>query len=162
MIKIWDYSNFIQDRVLRFCWIMKILVENWIKICYFNEAFLKKIQYYQSLYQMTQRDSVEAACPFSIYLFKDSNGKTRTMCEICLKVTIRTPERRHWCCSGVFIINFEHILHIALYFSIVDFEQVIASWRRANSTVRLIYWAVPFTKLLCEQNELNPILSIKN
>ena len=29
-----------------------------------------------------------------------------------LKLTIRTPERRHWRLSGVFIINFEHILHL--------------------------------------------------
>ena len=30
-----------------------------------------------------------------LYLFKDNNGNTRTMCEICSKLTIKTPERRH-------------------------------------------------------------------
>ena len=30
-------------------------------------------------------------------------------CEICLKLTIITPGRHQWHCSGVFIINFEHI-----------------------------------------------------
>ena len=29
-----------------------------------------------------------------------------------LKLTIKTPERRHWRLSGVFIFNFEHILHL--------------------------------------------------
>ena len=40
--------------------------------------------------------------------------KTRKMCEICSKLTIKTSERRHWRRSGVFIVNFEQILHIAL------------------------------------------------
>ena len=36
--------------------------------------------------------------PFAagIYLFKISNGNTRTMCKIWSKFTIKTPERRHW------------------------------------------------------------------
>ena len=32
------------------------------------------------------------------------------------KVTIKTPERRHWRRSGVFIVNFKHILHLVLVF----------------------------------------------
>ena len=31
-----------------------------------------------------------------IYLFKVNNRNTRTRCEICSKLTIKTPERRHW------------------------------------------------------------------
>ena len=30
-----------------------------------------------------------------IYLFKFNNENTRTMCEVCSKLTIKTPERRH-------------------------------------------------------------------
>ena len=30
------------------------------------------------------------------------------------KVTIKTSERRHWCRSGVFVVNFEHISHLVL------------------------------------------------
>ena len=41
-----------------------------------------------------------------IYLFKISNGKIRTMCEICLKLTIKTPERRQLRRYSVFIVNF--------------------------------------------------------
>ena len=33
-----------------------------------------------------------------------------------LKLTIRTPERRHWRRSGVFIVNFEQISHFVLVF----------------------------------------------
>ena len=31
--------------------------------------------------------------PAGIYLFEDNNGNTRTMCEICSKLTIKTPEQ---------------------------------------------------------------------
>ena len=49
-------------------------------------------------------------------MFKVNYGNTRTRCEIILKLTITAPERRHWRRSGVFIVNFEHILHLALVF----------------------------------------------
>ena len=39
--------------------------------------------------------------------------------------TTKIPERRHWRCSGVFIVNFEYISHFA---SIVNFEQVNTDW----------------------------------
>ena len=32
---------------------------------------------------------------------------------------MKTPERRHWGGSGVFIVNFEHILHLALVFPLL-------------------------------------------
>ena len=58
--------------------------------------------------------------PASYYLLKANNSNTRTKCEICSKLTIKTPEQRlAWCLT---------------YFtpgssvSIVNFNQVIASW----------------------------------
>ena len=33
-----------------------------------------------------------------------------------LKLTIKNPERRHWCRSGAFIVNFEHISQLVLVF----------------------------------------------
>ena len=30
------------------------------------------------------------------YLFKDNNRNTRKRCEICSKLTTKTPERLHW------------------------------------------------------------------
>ena len=50
------------------------------------------------------------------YIFKDDNRNTRTKCEICSKLTIKTLARRHWHCSGVFIINFGYISHFVLVF----------------------------------------------
>ena len=54
--------------------------------------------------------------PANIYLFKVYNRSTRTRCEICSELTIKTPEKRHWRRSSVFNINFEHLSHLVLVF----------------------------------------------
>ena len=51
-----------------------------------------------------------------IDLFKVNNGNIGMMCKICSKLTMKTPDRDHWCRSGVFIVNFEQFSHIALMF----------------------------------------------
>ena len=63
--------------------------------------------------------------PASIYLFKVNNRNTRTMCEICSKLTIKTPERRRWRRSGIFIVNFEQIFHIVLVFLLLTSSQLM-------------------------------------
>ena len=65
--------------------------------------------------------------PFGNYLFKVNSRNTRIRCEICSKLIIKTPERRQWRPSGVFIVNFEHI-YTFFSVSIVTFEQVNAGW----------------------------------
>ena len=45
-----------------------------------------------------------------------NDKSTRTRCEICSKLTIKTPKRCHLCRCSVFIANFEHILHLVLLF----------------------------------------------
>ena len=52
--------------------------------------------------------------PAGIYLLKVNNTNTRARCGTCSKLTIKTPERRQWCRSGLFIVNFEHISHLVL------------------------------------------------
>ena len=54
--------------------------------------------------------------PAGICLLKVNNKNIRTGCEIRLKLTIKLSERRQWRHSGVFIVNFEHISHLALVF----------------------------------------------
>ena len=53
------------------------------------------------------------------------NGRTR-----CVKLMIKTLERRHSEHSVVFVVNFQHILQLFLIsnVSIVNFEHVIADW----------------------------------
>ena len=60
---------------------------------------------------------------FSRYLFKVSNRNTRTKCEKCSKLTIKTPGRRHWRPSGVFIVNFEHISHLVIVFLLLTLNR---------------------------------------
>ena len=60
--------------------------------------------------------------PVGNYMFKVNNRNTRARCEICSKLTIKTPERRYWC-SGVFIVNFEHILHVVLVFLLLTLSR---------------------------------------
>ena len=57
------------------------------------------------------------------YMPKFNNKNTRTRCEICSKLTIKTPERSQWRRSGVFIVNFEHILHLVLVFLLLTLNR---------------------------------------
>ena len=52
--------------------------------------------------------------PTNIFLFKVNNRNTRKRLEICSKLILKTPERRQWRRSVVFIVNSEQILHIVL------------------------------------------------
>ena len=54
-------------------------------------------------------------------MFRVNNRNTRTRCEICSNLTIKTPEWRQWRRSGVFIVNFEDILHLVLVFLLLTF-----------------------------------------
>ena len=42
--------------------------------------------------------------------------------EICSKF-LKTPERRHWRSSGVFIVNFEHISLLILVFVVLTLSR---------------------------------------
>ena len=50
-------------------------------------------------------------CPFKV-----NNRNTKTRCEICSKLIIKTPQRCHWRRSSVYFVNFEHVSHLFLVF----------------------------------------------
>ena len=56
--------------------------------------------------------------PAGIYLLKVNNRNTGTRCGIGSKLTIKTPKRSQWRCSGVFIVNFEHFSLLFLVFTL--------------------------------------------
>ena len=62
----------------------------------------------------TQHDFICQRYQAGIYPLNNRNTGLR--CEICLKLTIKTPERHQWCRSGVFIVDFEHISYLVLVF----------------------------------------------
>ena len=57
------------------------------------------------------------------YMSKVNNTDTRTRCEICSKLTIKTLERSQWRHSGVFIVNFEHILRLVQLFLLLTLSR---------------------------------------
>ena len=80
--------------------------------------------------------------PTNICLFKVNNRNSRKRCEICSKLTMKTPERhwRHWRCSGVFIVNFEHISHLfllLLLLTLIEQENVKSDWFSSYSWLDL-------------------------
>ena len=68
---------------------------------------------------------IQCCYPVGIYLLKVNNRNTRTRCEICSKLTVKTPERHQCRRSDVFIVNFEHILHLVLVL-LFNYEHVNA------------------------------------
>ena len=57
------------------------------------------------------------------YLFKVNSGNTRTIREICSKLTITTPKHRQWCRSGIFIVNIEQISYIFKVFPLLGLNK---------------------------------------
>ena len=67
--------------------------------------------------------TVLISSPADNYMFKVNNRNTRTRCEICSKLTIKTSERRHWRHSGVFIVNVGHISNFVLVFLLLTLSR---------------------------------------
>ena len=61
--------------------------------------------------------------PANIYLFKFNSRDTRKSCEICSKLTIKTPEGRQWSRSGNITVNFKHISHLFLLFLLLTLNK---------------------------------------
>ena len=75
------------------------------------------------IYQGSNGKTIRIFYSANIYLFKVNNRNTRKRCEIFSKFTIKTPERRQWRRSGVFIVNFENISHIFLVFLLLTLNK---------------------------------------
>ena len=59
-------------------------------------------------------------------MFQVNNRNTRTRCEVCSNLTIKTPERH---LSRVFIVNFEHMSHLVLAFLLLTLNiKILADW----------------------------------
>ena len=54
---------------------------------------------------------------------KVSNRNTSAKCEIFSKLTIKTPERRQWRVSGVFIVKLEHMSHLVLVLLLLNLSR---------------------------------------
>ena len=93
----------VQQRVISMCqWFLLfniwsifklIFIHSKTTISFIYRAFLEKI-------------------PTAIYCFKVNNGNMKTICKTCSNITMKKLEKRQKRCSGIFIVNFEHISHI--------------------------------------------------
>ena len=70
--------------------------------------------------------------PSDIYMLKVIHRNTWTRCKIWSKLTIKTPEQRHWRRSGVLTVNFDHISQLAIVIS----HHLIASWLRTRRKLK--------------------------
>ena len=63
-----------------------------------------------SSFPFSRHLSLFQALSFGIGLLKVNNRNTRTRCEICSRLSIKTSERRQCGRSGVFIVNFKRVI----------------------------------------------------
>ena len=91
--------------------------------------------------------------PADIYQLKVKNRNTRTRCEICEKLILKTPERRYWGRSSVFLVNFEHISHLVLMFLLKNLKNLhfkcVLSNLQCLISGACIYLTKHFTHELC-------------
>ena len=98
-------ENFIQSRVT-------LMEHNYISH-YPQKSLSKKNQkflYYSNVFCSTQADNQYQKSKITLagnYMFKVNNRNTKIRCEICSKLTKKTPEGRPCRRSGVFTVNFE-------------------------------------------------------
>ena len=85
-----------------------------------------------------------------IYLLKLNSGNTRTVCEIWLKLTIKTPERGQWRCSGVFDVN----LNI-FSLTILVFPLFVKDNDQKYIKYILHHWNIFFSKKYVYPNDTN-------
>ena len=77
--------------------------------CIFDS--LKKVPLLPKQSTSIHQPNVSTNLSASIYLFKVNNG-SRAVFEIGSKLTMKTPQRRLWCLSDVFVVIFEQISEI--------------------------------------------------
>ena len=85
--------------------------------------------------------------------------ETQKKYEIFSKLIIKTPKRRDWRHSGVFIVNFEHISHL-IRVSIVNSEYVNAGWvvspSRPNPRRRDVRSNISFNNVITVRRMVEP------
>ena len=79
-----------------------------------------------------------------IYFSKVTNGKNRTMCEICSKSRLNTIARRQLRRSDAFTFNFKQISHIFLVFNYWLWTS--KCWLRTNFTFPQMHNFIPMHK----------------
>ena len=74
---------------------------------------------------------------FQLIVVTQSQQWKHQSCEICSKLTTKTPQRRHWHCSGVFMltINWFHALLWCFHFWLWKSKYPINRWHVILTTI---------------------------
>ena len=83
------------------------------------------------------------AFPATIYMFKVNTRNTGKMCKIYSKLKIKTRTRRQWHLFGIFIVNFDHILHPFLLFLLHTLGQNEHTMSANNVLIFIILCTLP-------------------
>ena len=67
-----------------------------LNIYYLKESISFVLKIGDKLCNLKFCENYERDFPAGKYMFKVNNRNTRTMCEICSELTIKTPEQRQW------------------------------------------------------------------
>ena len=99
-------------------WILNFYLQ-WQKLAHFRQLWKLDNPNHFAYIQFFAKWSI---LPVGNYMSKVNYRNTRTRCEICSKLTVKTPERRlasFWYLN----INFEHISHLVLVFLLLPFSK---------------------------------------
>ena len=89
----------------------------------------------------------KTAYPAGIYLFFGSNGKIEIMCKIYLKWTMKTLTRHQLRLFVVYIVKFEHILHIFLVLSLLTLNKIMSIALQNLVSIQLKYCSLKHSSL---------------
>ena len=101
---------------------------------FFRPNYFETLETTSLKFIVTYVEQTKNGYPAGNYMFKVNNRNTRTRCEICSKLTIKTPERRQWRHSDIFVVNFEHISHFVVVFLLLT----LTRWMSAGYA--LVKW----------------------
>ena len=143
-----------------FCKTFNDLGTNRLKIRCLSQRTLHKIK-------LSLKDFFSQCNIARNYMLEVNNRNTR--CKICSKLIIKTPEIRHWRCSGVFIVNFEPISHLILVLLLLtlsrqtptgkqirSFQQICSDWLKKSLMESFIFCAVGNRYFVYDFIEINP------
>ena len=104
---------------------------------FFNTRCLK-LWWLQRKLELTLRKCTYGITPASIYLLKVNNRKTKTRCETCSNLTIKTSERRHW--HQIVIFFYYSKIHLFLFSQLIMIHWKHKFLKTMQSHWKLIYY----------------------
>ena len=117
------------------CWVWGFILKVFHEGCSFNRYLYLQNPLKESQGEFTSLSKVRARNLAVTYLLQVNNRNPWKRCEICSKLTIKTPERHQLHHSGVFIVNFEHTSYLFLVFLYLTLNMQLPAWKNCFKKV---------------------------